>query len=115
VQLSIEGRANRSNSNRPEYNALTVRGFYATSVLTDYRFSASGTATAKRYLHESEFARLLPGEEANSASLIYLSLSRLLEEKLEGTFRIGWTRAETEIGDAYFARFGASLIFHYRP
>jgi hypothetical protein len=115
VQLWVEGRANRSNSNRPEYNAVTMRGFYATSLLDDYRFSASGTVTAKRYLHESEFARLLPGEEANSASLVYLSLSRQIREKLEGTFRIGWTRAETEIGDAYFARFGGSLMFHYRP
>jgi hypothetical protein len=115
VQLSVEGRANRSNSNRPEYNAIAVRGFFSTAVPRDLRFTASGSVTAKTYLHDSEFARLLPGEEANSASLIYLSLSKQLEENLEGTFRIGWTRAETEIGDAYFARFGASLIFHYRP
>jgi hypothetical protein len=92
-----------------------VGGFFATPLPRDLRLSVSGSFTAKRYLHESEFARLLPGEEANSASLIYLSLSRQLEENLDGTFRIGWTRAETEIGDAYFARFGGSLIFHYRP
>lgn len=115
VQLSVEGRANRSNSDRPEYNAISVRGYFSTALPDDFRLSATGSVTAKSYLHESEFARLLPGEEANSASQIYLSLSRPLQEKLDGTFRIGWTRAETEIGDAYFARFGGSVIFHYRP
>lgn len=115
LQLSVEGRANRSNSDRPEYNAISMRGYFATSLPNDLRLSANGSVTAKRYLHESQFARLLPGEEANSATSITLSLSRAIQEKLDGTIRVGWTRAETEIGDAYFARFGTSVIFQYRP
>ncbi len=29
--------------------------------------------------------------------------------------RLGWTRAETDIGDAYYQRFGFSFFFNYRP
>ncbi len=78
-------------------------------------FSVYGALTAKQYLHDSDFARLLPGDEANSASLAYVSLTRPLARNLDGAVRVGWTRAETEIGDAYFQRFGASFLLHFRP
>jgi hypothetical protein len=34
---------------------------------------------------------------------------------LDGAIRFGWTRAETDIGDSYFQRFGATFLFRYRP
>jgi len=115
LQLGVEGMANRSNSLRPEYDALVLRGLFSASLPREISFSAYGALTAKRYLHATEFARLLPGEEANSATLAYLSVSRRLSETVDGTLRAGWTRAETEIGSQYFQRFGLSLLFHYRP
>jgi len=115
IQLSVEGRANRSNSNRPEYDAITVRGSFWTALPQDLGLFVNGAYSAKRYLHPSDFARLLPGEEANNASLVYLSLSKPVLKNADGIIRIGWTRAETEIGDAYFRRFGGSLILRYRP
>jgi len=115
VQVAMEGRANRSNSHRPEYDALTVRALFSASLPQQLSFSAYGALTAKQYVHPSEFARLLPGEEGNNASLAYLSLSRSIARNLDGTFRVGWAHAETEIGDAYFQRFGGSLLLHFRP
>ncbi len=115
VQVAAEGRANRSNSQRPEYDAVTVRGLLTTSLPQQLSLSVYGAVTAKQYLHATEFARLLPGEEANSASLAYVALTRPLAANLDGTFRVGWTRAETEIGDAYFQRFGGTFLLHYRP
>ncbi len=115
VQVGLEGRANRSNSNRPEYDALTLSALLSASLPRDVGFSVYGALTAKQYLHDSDFARLLPGDEANSASLAYVSLTRPLARNLDGAVRVGWTRAETEIGDAYFQRFGASFLLHFRP
>jgi hypothetical protein len=115
LQLAVEGRVNRSNSNRPEYDAVTVRGLVTAPLPHDLLMTAYGALTAKRYVHPSEFARLLPGEEANNASLAYVSVSRSLARNLDGTLRIGWTRAETEIGDAYFQRFGGTFLLHFRP
>ncbi len=115
LQLTVEGRANRSNSRRPEYDAVTFRGIFTTSLPGSLAFSAFGALTAKQYLHPSEFARLLPGEEANSASLAFISLTRALARNLDGAVRIGWTHAETEIGEEYFERFGASFYLHFRP
>jgi hypothetical protein len=115
IRVGLEGRANRSNSNRPEYDALTLSALISASLPQDVSFSAYGALTAKQYLHDSRFARLLPGDEANNASLAYVSFTRPLARNLDGTVRVGWTRAETEIGSAYFERFGGSFLLHFRP
>ena len=115
VQIELDGRANRSNSNRPEYDAFTLRGLYSTSLPGGVALAVYGAVTGKQYLHPTGFARLLPGEEADNASLAYVSLSRAVARNLAGTVRVGWTRAETEIGGAYFQRYGGSFLMQFRP
>jgi hypothetical protein len=115
ARLGAEGALNRSNSSRPEYDALRVQAFVLVPVPMDVSLSFSADITAKRYLTESEYAQLVPGEEADNASIVYLEASRPLYENLESAFRIGWTRAEENIGDSYFERFGISVLFRYRP
>ena len=114
-QLGLEGRANRSNSRRPEYNSMTVQGLLSVPVPGDAILTAFGALTLKGYLEPTPFARLIPGEEANNASLAYVSMGRAVARNLDGTVRLGWTRAETEIGENYFQRVGLSVLFHYRP
>jgi hypothetical protein len=63
----------------------------------------------------TEFAQLVPGEEADNASVIYVEATRPLLLNLDGAVRFRWTRAETDIGNSYFERFGASFLFRYRP
>ncbi|MEX2530247.1 MAG: hypothetical protein WD960_05685 [Gemmatimonadota bacterium] len=115
VQLAAEGRMNRSNSRRPEYDAGTARGLVSASLPGSISMTSYLALTAKRYRFPTEFARLIPGEEANSASQAYVSFSRGLASNLDATVRVGWTRAETEIGGQYFERYGGSLLLNFRP
>lgn len=115
ARAGAEGRLNRSNSRRPEYRSVTLDGQLSTVVFGSTVATAYLVLTAKEYRESIPFARLLPGEEANSASTAFVSLSRELARNLDGAFRIGWTRAEAETGDDYFQRLGAGLLLTYRP
>lgn len=115
TELGLQGRLNRSNSRRPEYNSITLQGVISAPIPGDAILTAYAALTLKRYLEATESARLLPGDEANSASLAYVSLSRGLARNLDGAVRVGWTRAETELGGEYFQRFGGTFVLHYRP
>lgn len=115
AQLGVEGTFNRSNSNRPEYDALSVKGLVSVPLPWELSANAYGVLTAKRYLTDLQFARLVPGEEADNASVLYLSLLRPLAPNLDGSVRLGWTRAETEVGGSYFRRYGLGFFLHYRP
>jgi len=42
-------------------------------------------------------------------------VARSIRSNLDGVVRLGWARAETDIGDAYYQRFGFSFFFNYRP
>ena len=42
-------------------------------------------------------------------------MARAIRSNLDGVVRLGWARAETDIGDAYYQRFGFSFFFNYRP
>ena len=115
AEVGIQGTLNRSNASRTEYNAVSVNTQVSTPLPADMRLLVTAVLTAKDYLTETEFIRLIPGEEADNASRVYVGVSRQLTDTVDGLFRIGWTRAETEIGDAYFERYSGSLFLHYRP
>ena len=114
-QVGVEVAANRSNSRRPEYDALSVQTVLSTPVWGEVDLTLFALLTAKRYVHPTEFARLIPGEEADNASIAYVSLSRPLARNLDGSVRLGWTRAETDIGDHYYQRLGLTFLLNYRP
>lgn len=115
VQLGVEGALNRSNSNRPEYDAVSLSGLFTAPLPRGFSLNAFAVLTAKSYLQETDFARLVPGEEADNASIAFVQLGRALAANLDGAVRLGWTRAETDIGSAYYQRFGVSVLFNYRP
>jgi hypothetical protein len=115
AQVGVEGVLNRSNSSRPEYNAVRFRAVASVPVPQDFSLNFYADLTTKSYLTESEDAILVPGEEADNASVVYIEASRPIFLNLDGAFRLGWTRAETDIGTSYYERFGASVLFRYRP
>ncbi len=115
AQLGLIGTVNRSNSSRPEYDAISFRGVVSAPLPHDLSLNLFATLTDKRYLTRTEFARLVPGEEADNASVVYMELARPLFQNLDGAVRFGWNRAETEIGNSYFERFGATVLLRYRP
>ncbi len=115
AQVGLDGTVNRSNSNRPEYDALSFRALLTAPLPARFSASLFAVLTGKSYVHDTDFARLVPGEEADNASIAYLQLVRPLASNLDGAVRFGWTRAETDIGRAYYRRFGGSVQFNYRP
>lgn len=114
-QLGANGTLNRSNSRRMEYDAVRFSALASTSMGDKSAASLYAALTTKRYLTASSDVRLVPGEEADNASIAYVQLSRALAVNLDGSFRLGWTRAETDIGGAYYRRFGGSFILNFRP
>ena len=66
-------------------------------------------------IQDPQDARLVPGEEADNASVAYITLARPLAPNLDGRLRFGWTRAETDIGDSYYERYGVTFLFDFRP
>ena len=115
VQMGLEGTLNRSNSNRPEYEALSVSALISAPLPARMTLNAYALLTGKSYVNETDFARLVPGEEADNASIGYVQVGRPLAINLDGALRLGWTRAETDIGSAYDQRFGVPLRLNYRP
>lgn len=115
AQVGLDGTLNRSNSNRPEYDALSFRALLTAPLPAELTVNLFAVITTKSYVHDTSFARLVPGEEADNASIAYLQLVRPLASNLDGAIRFGWTRAETDIGSAYYRRFGTSVQLNYRP
>ena len=115
VRIGLDGTLNRSNGRRPEYDAFSVSGELTTALPAKLILSVLALLTTKSYVNETTSARLVPGEEADNASIAYAQLARAMRINLDGVVRLGWTRAETDIGDAYYQRFGLSFFFNYRP
>ena len=115
VQVGLEGTVNRSNSNRSEYDALSASVLVSTPLPARATLNVYALLTGKTYVHETAFARLVPGEEADNASIAYVQVGRPMAVNLDGAIRVGWTRAETDIGNAYYQRFGLSVRMNYRP
>ncbi len=115
AQVGLEGTLNRSNSRRPEYDAISFRAVVSAPIPRQMSLNFFADITKKSYVAKVDFARLVPGEEADNASVIYLEVTRPLYVNLDGAVRFGWTRAEADIGNSYFERFGSSFLLRYRP
>ncbi len=115
MRLGAEGVLNRSNSDRPEYDAVSAQAMLSVPLPELLSLNVYAVVTSKSYLHAPEYLQLVPGEEADNASIAYIQLGRPLAPNLDGAIRFGWSRAETNIGRAYYQRFGASVQFNYRP
>lgn len=115
AEIGVEGTINRSNSARPEYDAIAVRSVLSVALPFEVGATLLAVVTAKSYVNETDFKLLVPGEEADNASVVYLDLARPVTPGIDGSLRLGWTRAEADVGDAYFQRFGVSLQLRYRP
>jgi len=115
VEIGVEGTLNRSNSRRPEYDAAAFRAEVSFPFWWGVDVSVFTVLTGKNYLFETNFVRLVPGEEADNASVAQVSFTRALAANLDGVVRFGWARAETDIGDQYYQRYGVSVLFNFRP
>ena len=116
AEVGLVGTMNRSNSRRPEYDAISLTGDFAVPLpFGGLNLNLYGALTEKSYIQETDFARLVPGEEADNASIVFVDLNRAVANNLNATVRFGWTRAETDIGDSYYERWGVSVFMNWRP
>lgn len=116
AEVGVDAIVNRSNSRRPEYDAVSLRTRLAAPLpVWDLGMNLYAVVTGKSYVVDTEFARLVPGEEADNASVVFLDVNRPLSDHLDAALRFGFTRAETDIGNAYFRRYGVSFFLNYRP
>lgn len=116
AEVGLEGIVNRSNSRRPEYDAFSARALVGVPLpWWGLGVNAYAVVAGKSYVSETPFARLVPGEEADNASVVYFDVNREMAPNLDASVRFGYTRGETNIGDAYFQRYGMSFFLNYRP
>lgn len=116
AEVGVDAIVNRSNSRRPEYDAVSLRTRLAAPLpWWDMGVNLYAVVTGKSYVVDTDFARLVPGEEADNASVVYLDVNRPLSSRLDAALRFGFNRAETDIGNAYFRRYGVSFFLNYRP
>ena len=115
TQVGLEAVVNRSNSDRPEYDGVTGRLLFQAPLPRELTLNAYAVILAKSYVRTTGFVLLIPGEEADNASVAYVQLTRPVSSRLDAAVRLGWTRAETNNVNAYYQRLGASLQFNYRP
>jgi hypothetical protein len=113
--VGVEGILNRSNSSRSEYDAVSLRSVFSAPLPMDFTLNFLANLTDKHYLTKTDFARLVPGEEADNASVVYLELARPFLVNLDGALRFGWNRAETDTGEDYSERYGMTFLLRYRP
>ncbi len=114
VEVGLEFVHNLSNSRRVEYNFLRINAV-ASKILGENTIAQFyGTLAWKAYIYPIQDA-LVPGEEADNASILRVELTRFLGSDVSGSFGLGWTKAETNIGGNYFKRFGASFRLRVRP
>ena len=60
----------------------------------DIDLSLAATLARKRYIDPGQDA-LVPGEEADNESSLYATFTRSLGPRVNGSFRVGWQKVET--------------------
>lgn len=114
LDLTLEGTRSRSTSRRVEYNAVRLNGRADWILGGSTQVGLLGTLARKRFTQPGQDA-LVPGEEADNASVLYAELTRHLGDRVSGAFRFGWQKVETNISGAYYTRFGGSFFLRVRP
>ena len=114
LDLTLEGTRSRSTSRRVEYNAVRLNGRADWILGGSTQVGLLGTLARKRFTQAGQDA-LVPGEEADNASMLYAELTRHLGDRVSGAFLFGWQKVETNISGAYYTRFGGSFFLRVRP
>ncbi len=114
VRATAAGTRSRSTSPRPEYNhgEIVVQGVWLLTTRTV--ISLSGTLARKRYIQPGQ-AALVPGEEADNASILHTELTRRMGSRVDGVFRLGWGKVETNFSGAFYTRLRSGFSLRVRP
>lgn len=111
---TLDGTRSRSTSRRVEYNRGRVDAQAIWLLTEDMDLVLTGTLARKRYIKPGQHA-LVPGEEADNATIVYAELTRALASRVDGAFRIGWGKVETNFTGAFYTRFRGGFSLRVRP
>ena len=114
LEVALDGTRSRSTSRRVEYYAGRLELTAQWLLGQETQLGLAGTLARKRYIDPGQDA-LVPGEEADNASILHVELSRALGPTVSGAFRIGWQKIETHFSGAYYTRFGGTFFLRFRP
>lgn len=114
-KATLQGTRSRSTSRRVEYNAARLDvELQLWELWKDMDLNIAGTLARKRYIDPGQDA-LVPGEEADNETSLYAELTRSLGLNVDGAFRAGWHKVETNFSGAYYTRFGGAFFLRVRP
>ena len=112
--VTLDGTRSRSTSRRVEYKRGRADA-QAIWLLSDgMDLVLTGTLARKRYIEPARHA-LVPGEEADNATIVYAELTKALASRVDGAFRIGWGKVETNFTGAFYTRFRGGFSLRVRP
>lgn len=114
LTIGVGGTLSRSNSPRVEYNAGRLEADLTWELGTNTQIDVNGILAIKRHIRPGPDA-LVPGEEADNASVLSATLTRWLGADINGSFRLGWRDVETNISGLYYTRFGGSFFLSFWP
>lgn len=115
MEVDVSGTLNRSNSRRVEYNSAHFRAEAAKILGAKTIAILDLTLAAKSYTHKGRYQYLVPGEEADNATIVHAKLDRELGPNVRGVFGVFWNDVETNISGAFYRAFGATFTMNIRP
>lgn len=115
MTVDVSGTRNRSNSRRVEYNSVHFRGVAAKRLGAKTTAILDLTLSVKSYTHEGRYQYLVPGEEADNATIVHAKLNRVLGPRVGSEFGFFWRNVETNISGAYYRAFGTTFTMNIRP
>lgn len=115
MAVGVNGTLNRSNSRRVEYNSIHFGGLAAKRMGAKTVAILETTLSAKSYTHQGRYQYLVPGEEADNATIVHAKVRRELGLDVHGVLGVFWRDIETNISGAFYRSLGTSFTMNIRP
>lgn len=113
--LNVSGTRNWSNSRRVEYNSVHFHGEAFKRAGAKTVAILDLTLAAKSYTHKGRYQYLVPGEEADNATIVHAKMRRELGPDVWGVLGLFWRDVETNISGAFYRSLGTTFTMNIRP
>lgn len=115
MSVDVSGTLNRSNSRRVEYNSVHFHSVAGKQMGAKTVAILDVTLAAKSYTHQGRYQYLVPGEEADNATIVHAKVQRTLGLNVDGELGVFWRDVETNISGAFYRSLGTSFTMSIRP
>lgn len=115
LELNVSGTRNWSNSRRVEYSSVHFEGEAAKVLGAKTIAILDVELAAKSYTHKGRYQYLVPGEEADNATIVQAKVDRELGRDVRGVLGLFWRDVETNISGAFYRSLGTTFVMNIRP